>query len=63
MGCCSLSKDIRKIKSNEIINGKLEFYIKNKDNIFHSSPNLYIKNGNDETEERNINSSTPINLD
>ena len=63
MGCCSLSKDIRKIKPNEIINGKLEFYIKNEDNIFNSSPNLYIKNGEAETEERNINSSTPINLD
>ena len=64
MGCCSLSKDIRKIKPNEIIiNGKLEFYIKNEDNIFHSSPNLYIKNREAETEERNINSSTPINLD
>ena len=63
MGHCSLSKDVRKIKPNEIINLKLEFNVKNEDNIFHSLPNLYIKNRKAETDERNINSSTPINLD
>ena len=63
MGHCSLSKDVRKIKPNEIINLKLEFNVKNEDNIFHSLPNLYIKNRKAKTDERNINSSTPINLD
>ena len=63
MGHCSLSKDVRKIKPNEIINLKLEFNVKNEDNIFHSLPNLYIKNRKAETDERNINSSTPIILD
>ena len=63
MGRCSLSKDVRKIKPNEIINLKLEFNVKNEDNIFHSLPNLYIKNRKAETDERNINSSTPIILD